>query len=426
MVKEIKIQNYKSVQDLTLELGRINVLIGANGCGKSNILEAIAFGSAAAEDKLGNEFLSSRGIRVTDSKWMRSGYKKSSESQDIGFGFITTKVESFIDFLLTHDNKPFSEWKHKEKKSMYHDIRKETDKILKEAISEKINEILVNNFEKALNEVDNAFDKLDDVIKNNDNLDKSLFDKEKFVNKIKHDAFEKFYPDFSNSIRGFVFDNISNFIIYAPENTFLRKFEEESQIEPLGIRGEGLFKLLSVMSQETPEEFQEIIENLELIDWFDGFEIPKDLVFTERRIKIKDRFLEEGLQYFDQRSSNEGFLFLMFYFALFISKYTPKFFAIDNIDASLNPKLCIELIKILTKLAKKHDKQVIFTTHNPAILDGLNLNDDEVRLLVVSRNKDGHTKTKRITPTPVPEGEIPVRLSEKFMRGYIGGLPKNF
>jgi AAA15 family ATPase/GTPase len=52
MVKEIKIQNYKSVQDLTLELGRINVLIGANGCGKSNILEAIAFGSAAAENEL--------------------------------------------------------------------------------------------------------------------------------------------------------------------------------------------------------------------------------------------------------------------------------------------------------------------------------------------------------------------------------------
>ena len=150
------------------------------------------------------------------------------------------------------------------------------------------------------------------------------------------------------------------------------------------------------------------------------------MVFTERRIRIKDRFLEEGLQYFDQRSSNEGFLFLMFYFALFISKDTPKFFAIDNIDASLNPKLCAELMKILTKLAKKYDKQVIFTTHNPSILDGLNLNDDEVRLLVVSRNRDGHSKTKRILPVEMPEGRVPVRLSEQFMRGYIGGLPKNF
>ena len=237
---------------------------------------------------------------------------------------------------------------------------------------------------------------------------------------------EKCLPVLTNLIGKETFKEFNNFLIYAPENTFLRRFEEESQIEPLGIRGEGLFKLLSVMNQETPEEFQEIIENLELIDWFEGFEIPKDLVFTERRIRIKDRFLEEGLQYFDQRSSNEGFLFLMFYFALFISKYTPKFFAIDNIDASLNPKLCIELIKILTILAKKHDKQVIFTTHNPAILDGLNLNNDEVRLLVVNRNIHGHTKVKRVLKKQMPEGVEPLRLSEQFLRGYLGGLPKNF
>jgi hypothetical protein len=37
----------------------------------------------------------------------------------------------------------------------------------------------------------------------------------------------------------------------------------------------------------------------------------------------------------------------------------------------------------LVDLAGRHGKQVIFTTHNPAILDGLDLKDDEQRLLVV-------------------------------------------
>jgi predicted ATPase len=392
MVKEIKIQNYKSVQDLTLELGRINVLIGANGCGKSNILETIAFGAAAKGNKLGNEFLSARGIRITEPKLMRSGFKNEFLSEDIIVSFSTNDNISTLN--LRHLNDKFSEWQ-----TVYNNINDVVDKfILDGGVIRTKNQEAVTVNEEGL--------KLFSLSSSNENDKKEWeIQSEKIRQKESY-----FY----------------NFLIYAPENTFLRRFEEESQIEPLGIRGEGLFKLLSIMSQETPEEFQEIIENLELIDWFEGFEIPKDLVFTERRIRIKDRFLEEGLQYFDQRSSNEGFLFLMFYFALFISKYTPKFFAIDNIDTSLNPKLCIELIKILTKLAKKHDKQVIFTTHNPAILDGLNLNDDEVRLLVVSRNKDGHTKTKRITPTIVPEGEKPVRLSIQFMRGYIGGLPKNF
>ena len=409
MVKEIKIQNYKSVQDLTLELGRINVLIGANGCGKSNILEAIVFGSAAADNKLGKEFLSARGIRVTEPKAMRSGFDKLSANQPI---IVKINVSNDnIKIEIEHNNESFSEWKRK-----IESIELERGKIIISEVKNRLAEIAKIKSTHETNSQSITIGKLLTSLENVDKLSNLINEGETDTTKA-----ETIFKEFQSNIKQF-----SNFLIYAAENTFLRKFEDEAQIEPLGIRGEGLFKLLSVMSQETPEQFQEIIENLELIDWFEGFEIPKDLVFTERRIRIKDRFLEEGLQYFDQRSSNEGFLFLMFYFALFISKYTPKFFAIDNIDASLNPKLCAELMKILTKLAKKHDKQVIFTTHNPSILDGLNLNDDEVRLLVVQRNIDGHTKTKRILPAIVPEGEIPVRLSEQFTRGYIGGLPNNF
>jgi AAA15 family ATPase/GTPase len=49
MITQLIIENYKSIQNLTLDVGRVNVLIGENGCGKSNILEAITF---AAADKL--------------------------------------------------------------------------------------------------------------------------------------------------------------------------------------------------------------------------------------------------------------------------------------------------------------------------------------------------------------------------------------
>ena len=55
MITEFKIENYKSVEKLTINLGRVNVFIGENGCGKSNILEAITLTSAATQDKLDNE-----------------------------------------------------------------------------------------------------------------------------------------------------------------------------------------------------------------------------------------------------------------------------------------------------------------------------------------------------------------------------------
>ena len=134
-----------------------------------------------------------------------------------------------------------------------------------------------------------------------------------------------------------------------------------------------------------------------MIDWFESFDIPEDLSPGERSIRIRDRYLPEKTL-FDQRSANEGFLFLLFYVTLFISPETPAFFSIDNIDSSLNPKLCIALLQQIVMLAKEYGKQVIITTHNPAVLDGLDLHDHEQRLLVVERNKVGHTRVRRVDP----------------------------
>ena len=60
------------------------------------------------------------------------------------------------------------------------------------------------------------------------------------------------------------------------------------------------------------------------------------------------------------------------------------------------------------------------------MLDGLNLHEEDQRLLVVERNKVGHTRIRRVDPPKPTGGEPVVSLSEAFLRGYIGGLPKNF
>jgi predicted ATPase len=215
---------------------------------------------------------------------------------------------------------------------------------------------------------------------------------------------------------------IEDFIIYAPENSALRVFEREGQIQPLGINGEGLLKLLHITTKAKKKTaIRQIKASLELFGWFKDFKIIKGT--ADDRIAIIDRFVHTAAD-FDQRSANEGFLFVAFYLALFTSDHTPRFFAVDNVDTSLNPKLCEMLMGRLAKLAKEHDKQVILTTHNPAILDGLDLHDPEHRLFVVSRGQHGETRVRRFEKKP--SSKTPRRLSDLFVSGALGGLPKGF
>jgi predicted ATPase len=374
MIRDVHIENFKSIEQLTLELGGLTVLIGANGSGKSNILEALAFASAAAQNKLDNEFLSSRGIRVTEPRFMRSAFGNERPAGDhvklsvSGDGGVSFECEIGAD-----ETSSYPKWR---------------DKAL-------------------LTEEQDLLDMLASAVERNKRGTARLL--ERILLSVRQRPV-----------------SLPGFLIYSPENSSLRVFQSEGQILPLGIKGEGLFAHLKYLNTDTNRDrLQQIIDKLSLIDWFERFEIPQDLGPGERSIRIRDRYLAEGAL-FDQRSANEGFLFLLFYFTLFISPDTPEFFAIDNIDASLNPKLCSTLLRELVALAAEHDKQVIVTTHNPAVLDGLDLHDDEQRLLVIDRDLDGYTTARRIHPPKPLDGDAPVRLSEAFLRGYIGGLPKNF
>jgi len=64
MISEVSISNYKSILYQQFSLGRVNVFVGPDDSGKTNILEAVAMAAAAHDDTLGVESLLSRGIRA--------------------------------------------------------------------------------------------------------------------------------------------------------------------------------------------------------------------------------------------------------------------------------------------------------------------------------------------------------------------------
>lgn len=70
------------------------------------------------------------------------------------------------------------------------------------------------------------------------------------------------------------------------------------------------------------------------------------------------------------------------------------------------------------------DRQILFTIHNPAGLDGLDLSDSEIRLFVVERNSNGQTNIRRLQLTPeLVQLNQKYPLSRLWLMGNLGGVP---
>lgn len=404
MLRTFRVRNFKSIEDVTIELGRVNVIIGENGAGKSNLLEAFAFAGASAAGRAGHEFLASRGIRSPDPRMMVQAFEPRPTDRERARSAPDAQSAPFeaSAFTVEEEGKPGVEFVTSWRAGQYQAAAEPTADDAARAAPDEIKEA-----EAAAAEIISvARMSIPDIARVKDQLVQILAGHRNARSRVRSSV-------------------LTSFLIYAPEPTALRTFMEEGQILPLGVRGEGLFKLLSDLeSSQARQDWADINTNLRMLDWFDGLETARDAGPNERRLAIKDRYL--SVAKLDQRSTNEAFLYLLFYFALFVAKDTPPFFAIDNIDASLNPALCRELMMRLVKLAAKHKKQVLLTTHNAALLDGLDLTDVEQRLFVASRDNRGRTVLRRVPAPKAVRERPPVPLSEAFVRGYLGGLPKNF
>ena len=264
MIRKATITAFKSLAQVDLNLGRINVFIGENGAGKSNLLEALAFGAAASTRQLSHEFLATRGVRSVAPELMHCAFPGAPTQ-------ITIQVcnDTGADAQTLRLNWASSHW---------------VGQALSEGDADRMAEILAAMVPtRAHDEIVKMLAEAPDSAPREDRL-RTL--------------------------------GMSTFLAYSPEYSALRTFQDETQILPLGVRGEGLFAHLKQLANlPTPAAFNEIIAQMNLFDWFEGLAMPSDLAPGERRLRIRDRYLTDQTA-FDQRSANEGFLFLLFYFTL--------------------------------------------------------------------------------------------------------------
>jgi hypothetical protein len=75
MIRSIRVEGFKSIASQSVDLGRVNCFIGADGVGKSNLLEAIGILGAAASGTVDDEAIIRRGVRAGLPRLYKTAFK---------------------------------------------------------------------------------------------------------------------------------------------------------------------------------------------------------------------------------------------------------------------------------------------------------------------------------------------------------------
>ena len=389
-LKRISVGNFKSLYDTSFEPGKINVFIGANGSGKSTVLEAIGLLSAAMTDRVDAASLQRRGVRLSVPTLYKSNFKDiKRRNPTINLSLEWNDSDTAHDFrydvhLTTPTDTDY--WK-------YH--------------SEAFFQDCVQKWGRS-----NASRQ-----QSNNYIGFFLIDEDK---------------DLENGRK--IARALSNYGIFQPNTMTLRgTIPDPSQSSPLGLNGgrlaESIKELLSTVDDDIM--FGDIFMDdvLDMIDWASSISVnaPKknsinaNIPTTRQVIEFADRYMKDSAQ-FTGYDASEGALYVLFMLTLAMHPQGPSIFSVDSFDHALNPHLAKKMTEVFCQEIIKNGKTAFLTTHSPLVLDGLDITNDDIRLFAVDRNSKGHSQITRITVSPelLAEGQS---LSRLWINGRLGGVP---
>ena len=392
-LKRIAFNNFKSLYQASFEPGKVNVFIGANGAGKSTVLEAIGLLSAAMTDRVNDNSLQRKGIRLSAVSMYKSKFKSLK------------RVPLNVSLSL--------EWEEQEMGSFKYDVHLTPPEDSGEDFWKYHSEAFLHNGERKWGRSNASQNP------GNNHIGFFLIDDDPELEQGR------------NIARSF-----ETYGIFQPNTPTLRgTVADPNQVVPIGLGGgrlaEAIQDILSKNGDDIMFGNMDLDDVLELIDWasYISVNVPTktrinpSVPMTRQIIEFSDCFLKETAK-FTGYDASEGALYVLFMLCLAMHPKAPSVFAVDSFDHALNPRLAKRLMQIFNEKIIENDKHVFLTTHNPLVLDGLDLLNDDIRLFTVERNRSGYAEIKRvkITKEMIDEGQS---LSRLWINGRLGGIPNN-
>jgi predicted ATPase len=402
MFSTFSVEGFKSLFGVSLELGAFNVFVGANGSGKSNLLEAIGVMGAAAFGSVEPETLRYRGVRPG----LPALYKTSFRNRRFRRIITMTASSGDVTYRVGLDNpieSPSFRWK-----------------ISSESLTEGDRPIVSRsprgcNLYHSGGEVERISPDPEQTVSG---LALALRDNARRAKKLIND--------------------LVSYAIYAPTTPVLRGIASDDVIrDPVGLTGGGLPEAIKSLLDRTagtlgPFDLDDVWEMIEWAENMTAVPAPQASMSpavktTPTVLRFTDRYMRPERKTLSAYDASEGALYVLFMLALVSHEKAPQVFAVDNFDQALHPRLAQALTRLLAdQVARDGTRQVLATTHNPLVLDGLDLTNPAIRLFAVDRNHAGETQVRRIEVTPelLAEADKGLSLSRLWVMGRLGGVPR--
>jgi hypothetical protein len=393
VIRKFKVESFKSLVKLELELGRVNVFVGANGSGKSNLLEAVGILGAAAFGRVDDETLLRRGVRPGVPRLYKSAFPSTAKVPRLFFSATSGEGALYEVGLWNPIEDPSPAWRY---------------------MTERLERLQGR-----------------EVVTRGTKYDKR--NQEQGIAALETVNLPSGDPALA------IMDELRAYSIYCPNTPSLRGLTQDQQTrEPIGLSGgrlpEAVEELL-VASKKNAALAETLAEVRDLLDWASDFSaepslgVPLSPSAARSRLVIAftDRYMAKGRNKLTGYDASEGALYILCCAVLALHPKSPRCLALDNVDQTLNPKLAEKLMKSLCSWNARAniERQWLLTAHNPAVLDGLPLGNGDVRLFAIDRDSEGHTVVRRIdleaalSARPSPEWT----LSRMWMNGLLGAVP---
>lgn len=363
MIEHIIIENFKSIRHLELDLKPLNILIGANGAGKSNFISFFKFANQIYEQRLQE--------------------------------YISNNIDSILYFGRKNSERIFGIIDFNNKNAIYFSIKPETQSN--------------SGFIDFLGDCFNGYD---DKEKNYFNkwhqLSWDIGVKESSIREQKHTR------------AGYVKGYFTSFKVYhfhdTSQSSLMKRMNRINDNRYLHEDGENLAAFLYYLQEKHPENFKQIELNIRSVaPFFDRFELEPDRLKEEQ---IELRWREKGGDSdFNAYSLSDGTLRYIALTTLLLQPDLPKTIIIDEPELGLHP-FAINKLAAMMKAAAAKGSQVVVSTQSAELVDNFEPED----VIAVDRN-DNQSVFKRLDYSELKDWLNDYTLGELWTKNLVGAMP---